>query len=56
MTGQEKPVLVPRKVEIQVVLLLRWCTLPRTNMEVENGPLEDLDHFTLQTGGCQLPC
>ena len=29
-------------------------TLPGTNMEVENGPLED--HFPLQTGGFPLPC
>ena len=28
--------------------------LPGTNMEVENGPLED--HFPLQTGGFPLPC
>ena len=28
-------------------------TLPGTNMEVENGPLED--HFPLQTGGFPLP-
>ena len=28
-------------------------TLPGTNMEVENGPLED--HVPLQTGGFGLP-
>ena len=29
-------------------------TLPKANMEVENGPFED--HFPLQTGGFPLPC
>ena len=29
-------------------------TLPGTNMEVENRPLED--HFPLQTSGFPLPC
>ena len=29
-------------------------TLSGTNMEVENGPLED--HVPLQTGGFPLPC
>ena len=33
---------------------LLYDTLPGTNMEVENGPLED--HFPLQTGGFPLPC
>ena len=37
---------------------IEWChpklrTLPGTNMEVENGPLED--HIPLQTGGFPLP-
>ena len=31
----------------------RYVTLPGTNMEVENEPLED--HCPLQTGGFPLP-
>ena len=37
-----------------ITLDSKQCTLPGTNMEVENGPLED--HFPLQTGGFSLPC
>ena len=37
-----------------MIINLGSITLPETNMEVENGPLED--KFPLQAGGFPLPC
>ena len=37
-----------------IYIYLYVYTLPKTNMEPENGPLED--YFPLQPSGFQVPC